>query len=210
MDSYVFPEPHWVDLRDEKKEFSEVRAEYWRETGFTHPLAAYVGKLVASCPGTGDVVFATKKQTALVIQLTWLGTKSKDGRPEFVECTSADQLADELAGRPRMHWMDSLEFPEQGWDDLRNDPDRAGGLEEELRTELGKGSPRNDALLEVVASAWPQDDVIVKTRGGAAIVHLTWRGRKERPGWPEWADLSQEELEAELQYVAERYDDDEE
>ena len=68
-------------------------------------------------------------------------------------------------GRPRMHWMDSLEFPERGWDDLRNDPDRAGGLEEELRTELGKGSPRNDALLEVVASAWPQDDVIVKTTG---------------------------------------------
>lgn len=89
MDSYVFPEPHRVDLREQKKEFSVVRAEYCRETGFMHPLTAHVATLVA------------------------------------------------------------------------------------------------------------------------AIVHLTWRGRKERPGWPERADLSQEALEAELQYVAERCDGEE-
>ena len=105
-----------------------------------------------------------------------------------------------------MHWLDSVTIPDRGWDDLRNNPERAAGLEKELRKELGWGK-LNDALVEVVASCWANDDVIIKTRTGAAIAHLTWRGRKERAGWPEWAELSREELEAELWEVASGYPD---
>jgi hypothetical protein len=207
LDSFVFPEPAWVDVRDDRERADELQLELWRETRWTHPLASIVKKVAGSCPGTGEVVVMATKDRAVVVRLTWAGRNTKDGRPEWVACTSAEQLHQELERRPLVPWMDSLEIPERGWDDLRKDPERAAGLEKELRLELGKGDPRNDILVGVIASRWANDDIVVRTRAGAALVHLTWRGKRERPGWPEWADVTEEALAAELAAGTEGYDD---
>lgn len=67
------------------------------------------------------------------------------------------------------------------WEDL--DEGAGAGFEAELDRELSAGHPLRGA--RAVARSSVCDDVAFRDASGQLfIVHLTWRGREEQPGWP--------------------------
>ncbi|WP_052674357.1 hypothetical protein [Microbacterium azadirachtae] len=87
-----------------------------------------------------------------------------------------------------MSWVDGFVFAEP-MIDLRDEPRRAELLAAELRRELGPAHPLAGTQWTVVAEAEPQDDVLVVTAMGVAMVHLTWSGNTESLPWPREYDL---------------------
>jgi hypothetical protein len=77
-------------------------------------------------------------------------------------------------------------------EDVRNEP-IAEVLEAELELEVAPGHPLHGRSWHVVARALPQDDVLVASGDGVAVVHLTWSGRVESPPWPTTTFLSSAE-----------------
>ncbi|GHJ31314.1 hypothetical protein [Streptomyces hygroscopicus] len=77
-------------------------------------------------------------------------------------------------------------------------------LEVELRRELSPGHPLHEAEVTAAARCEGCDDILFRVANRPfpwAVVHLTWKGRKERAPWPmttpltslaelltEWAD----------------------
>lgn len=82
-----------------------------------------------------------------------------------------------------MHWIDDYVFGED-FDDLRSNPGAAASLAAELGRELKPGHRLYGVECTVIARAYPQDDIIVSTESGAAVVHLTWAGDRETPPYP--------------------------
>jgi hypothetical protein len=82
-----------------------------------------------------------------------------------------------------MAWVDSYVFTEPLLD-LRYQPDRAEDLAAELRNELDADHPLSGQSWSVIARAVPQDEVVVKTDTGVALVRLTWSGKREPAPWP--------------------------
>ncbi len=80
-------------------------------------------------------------------------------------------------------WLDGYVFGDD-FEDLRSEPESAATFTAELHRELKAGHPLHGIPCTVIARAYPQDDVIVQTESGAAVVHLTWAGDEENPPWP--------------------------
>lgn len=95
-----------------------------------------------------------------------------------------------------MTWLDTYEFREP-LGDLRDDDSHAAVLATELLREVAPGHSLYGKAIQVVARAWPNDDVIVVCDGEVSVVHLTWIGKQDRPPWPEVTPVgSVEDLEA--------------
>jgi hypothetical protein len=86
--------------------------------------------------------------------------------------------------------LDDFVFPSTWWD-LRGHAaeDRllAEAIEKELHRELAKGHPLHGRVCRALASAHPNDDVVVAVdEADVAIVHLTFTPRRrETPPYPD-------------------------
>jgi hypothetical protein len=84
-----------------------------------------------------------------------------------------------------MTWAQAYRFSEP-FRDLRGLDAEAEQLRLELMRELSPGHSLHGLDPQVIATAIPQDDVVVETATGeVALVHLTWTGKAERSPWPD-------------------------
>jgi hypothetical protein len=99
-----------------------------------------------------------------------------------------------------MDWVDGYHFYEP-FEDLRDDATAAQGLAAELSQELADGHPLMTLPWTVVARALPQDEVLVRTPDGAALVHMTWARHPEQPPYPSTLFLATvEDFEREIEF----------
>lgn len=81
-------------------------------------------------------------------------------------------------------------FPEP-WSDLRDAgpgrDEQRESLSAELAKELSVGHVLHGSAFSIVARSNANDDILIKVDddGTWALVHLTWRGSRERPPWPQ-------------------------
>ncbi|WP_206050726.1 hypothetical protein [Nocardioides speluncae] len=116
----------------------------------------------------------------LVHTLAPLLREVPEGDPGASRAAELLLTLDEL---PPCLWIDEVEFGED-FVDVRSDYEEAVRLERELNMEISDGHPLAGRRWRVVARALPQDDVIVHAANDVAVVHLTWSGKPEQPGWP--------------------------
>ncbi|MGX5681419.1 hypothetical protein [Schumannella luteola] len=72
------------------------------------------------------------------------------------------------------------------WQDFEPGDPRARPFCRELKKELSRGHQLFGLDVSVVARRFAQDDILVSVRGrpGIAVVHLTWRRKRDTPPWP--------------------------
>lgn len=84
--------------------------------------------------------------------------------------------------------VDETVFHEPWWDlrghGLTEDGQRQA-LHDELVAELKPSHPLHGRSFTVIARSGAQDDILVEVDNGTwAIVHLSWKGDRERSPWP--------------------------
>ena len=77
-------------------------------------------------------------------------------------------------------------FKEPWYAIYKSSADNGQALVQEAETEIPHGHALSGKALIAIARRGDRDDVLFQADGGpnVAIVHLTWSGKKERPGRP--------------------------
>ena len=122
----------------------------------------------------------------------WYGGPLDPRRDQVVPPTSPPPRADPLIEKRWREVTDAIQDWGTGWAVVPP----GSGLQHELDTELTASHPLGELSPVVFARCASCDDVAASVLKDPpiAIIHLTWRGRPEKEGWPSYLLLTVDEF----------------